>query len=408
MDVVQNSADTLHDTVRNRGDDKRLAFSDLLQEMEPAVRRIARKKAVRHPLLSEDDLFQEGLTALWRVWEIHCQSKPMEDLCRMGFRAVANRLTSVRRVIFKRGEQLINWVDFDGSFEYTGPDGVREAVDALAVREAIKAVNSTLSDMARTVLGEILDPGEQTIRAVRKLWINRAKTTTPWFRIEPLVYSAALGLPLPDVRKVLREIRREFVARLSPALDVGRFYQVGGSNNHSPKGGRTMDDKKEFVPNPADFDLPGETPARAPTPGKSPPKPEAPKTAAEKGDAKAKPVPKAKTAAKPASAVRTTGKKASGGVDKGKKKKVQPKPARTAKAAGEFRAGTKREKVWKFVQAKLSKKKTVKLDDFIEAFKATGKNERSARNSASLFSWKLIERGLIKRVGQGDFALARK
>lgn len=64
--------------------------------------------------------------------------------------------------------------------------------------------------------------------------------------------------------------------------------------------------------------------------------------------------------------------------------------------------------MWKFVQAKLSKKKTVKLDDFIEAFKATGKNERSARNSASLFSWKLIERGLIKRVGQGDFALARK
>lgn len=384
-----------------------LAFGDLLNQMAPAVRRIARKKAVRHPLLSEDDLFQEGLSALWRVWEIHCQSKPMEDLCRIGFRAVANRLTSVRRKVFTRGEHLINWVDLDGSLSYTGSDGLREAVDALFVREAIKAVDVTLSDIARTVLGEVLDPGEQTLKAVRKLWINRARTTTPWFRIEPLVYSSALGLPLPDVRKALREIRREFVARLSPALEVGRFYQVG-DNNSSLKGGTTMDQEKGLAPDPADFDLPGETPARAPVPGKTAPKPEPPKAAADKGHAKAEPAPKKKAAAKPATPVRGSDKKASGGVGKGKQKKVQPKPARAAKPAGTFRAGTKREKVWKSILAKLSKKKTVKLDDFIEAFKATGKPERSARNSASLFSWKMIERGLIKRVGQGDFALVKK
>ena len=46
-----------------------LAFGDLLNQMAPAVRRIARKKAVRHPLLSEDDLFQEGLQTPAGEWD---------------------------------------------------------------------------------------------------------------------------------------------------------------------------------------------------------------------------------------------------------------------------------------------------------------------------------------------------
>lgn len=413
MNVVLHQGDVLRDVRQHGSEIRPLAFGDLFQELAPAVRRIARKKAVRHPLLSEDDLFQEGLSALWRVWTIHCQSKPMEDLCKIGFRAVANRITSVRRRIFKRGEQLINWVDLDGSLDYTGSDGVREIIDGLFVREAIRAVDDTLSDIARAVLGEILEPGESTIRAVRKLWVNRAKMTTPWFRIEPLVYSSALGLPLPDVRKALREIRCEFVARLSPALDVGRYYKVG-TNNQPLKGGTTMNHEKGFAPDPADFDLPGETPARPPTPGKTT-ETAAPgdsgKTPKSKGNAKKTPASRAKTAASPDRSGAKTSAKASGGVDKGKGKKVQPKPAKPVKAvgkAGDFRAGTKREKVWKTIQAKLSKKKTVKLEDFTAAFQATGKNERSARNSASLFSWKLIERGMIRRVGNGDFALGKK
>lgn len=388
----------------------RPSFEDYLVEMSPAIQRVARKRSGNHPFLSQEDLFQEGMTALWRVWEVYCNRHPMDDLCKIGFVAARNQIASVRRRIFKSGESFINWVDIDGLLKYNDADGVKEVVDILFVRQAIRAADSILSGMAKMVLGEILTPSEKTIQAVRKLWINRQKINVPWFRVEPFVYSEALDVPLPDVRRALREIRRQFVVQLTTAQEAGRFYSVG---DNLTEGGDNMD-QKGFTPDPADFDLPGETVTRPPVT-----KPAAPPKAEGKGNSKEKSTEKstAKATAKPkaeakvkAKAKATTKAKVKATTKAKVKATTKPKAKEKTKAVarklGDFRPGTQAERVWNALLAKFAKTKSLKLNDIIEVYTKLGKKAGDARNSASLFSWDLVRKGLVKRVGSGD--LVRK
>ncbi len=146
--------------------------------------------------------------------------------------------------------------------------------------------------------------------------------------------------------------------------------------------------EKGFTPDPADFDLPGETVTRPPaTKPATPPKAEGKGNSKEKPTAKATAKPTAKATAKP-------------------KVKAKTKAKPVARKLGDFRPGTQADRVWKALQAKFAKTKSLKLNDIIEVYTKLGKKAGDARNSASLFSWDLVRKGLVKRVGSGD--LVRK
>ena len=164
--------------------------------------------------------------------------------------------------------------------------------------------------------------------------------------------------------------------------------------------------EKGFTPDPADFDLPGETVTRPPaTKPATPPKAEGKGNSKEKPTAKATAKPTAKATTKPKVKAKTKVKAKAKATTKPKvKAKTKAKPV--VRKLGDFRPGTQADRVWKALQAKFAKTKSLKLNDIIDVYTKLGKKAGDARNSASLFSWDLVRKGLVKRVGSGD--LVRK
>ena len=209
-----------------------------LARMTPLAGWAARRKAAPHPLLAQPDLFQDAMETLLRVWRQHYPKSP-EDLCRIGRVAVLRKLAAVRAHAYSRGEgEVTAWVDldqplYDGSglriSDLLGADGIEDVFFWFGLDE----LERTLDDLGRAVLGELLDPGERTLRAIRQVWRRRAgvrgKGGNWWAKYRAVVVARGLRVPPAAVGSALRRVRqgvREVFLTREP-LPEG-YREVGG------------------------------------------------------------------------------------------------------------------------------------------------------------------------------------
>lgn len=415
-----------------------LTFEEYLDRMispGTVLQRTIRKKVAAHPYLGEDDLLQDSLVALWQVWARHSKTKSVEDLCSMGFTAALRKVSSARKMAWARGEGLVNWVDLDATL-FDGNRKMEERVadplkhdERVFLRLAIQELDRVLSDVSKTVLGEILNPGTKTLQAVRRLWVNRESRNMPWYRVQAQVYAAGLGLTKKDIYRSLAEIRQKFGALQSMAnmsrvgLSIMRPTNDHENGNQTLEEVKRMDGGKQFVvPDPMDLE---EAPA-APVTAAAPPDLDLPPTAAKagkaevktegktKGKPKAKPEPKEK--AKPEPKTKPEKVKAEPKAKPAPKAKPEPKAKptkvkaekkpRAKKAAGDFREGSKRALVWNHLKSKHRPGQAFKLEAIQDAFaSATKMSKEKSKASGSMFCWNLVAKGLIRRTGKGQFTI---
>jgi hypothetical protein len=422
-----------------------MEFAEYLERMRPSLEGVARKHATSHPYLSADDLLQEALMWLWKVWGRHC-GKPDDDLCKIGFVGAMRRITRTRLRAFSRGEGGAGKVDVvvrsdDGSemdlFETLAADDAEQAFLGLALRE----LDGTLSEVSRQVLGEILAPGEATLRAVRSLWVQRKWKNINWRWIQPEVYAAALGLSAGEVKRSLKEIRENLtiLRRCPSSREFQEMLHRAEAFNLEREDG--MEGKKVFAPDPmdmgpvgpADLDLdvaeggaappeaaaapeaatgPGTDTAAAPkarrerkprAPKAAPPAPaaEAPTPAPTAAPEAAKSAPKRERKARTPKAVKPKVAKA-----KKEAKGKAPKAPKAAKTERKRATNGKRgsiEAVKAILEPKLKGSGTVTIKDIHTAMnKAAGRE--LVRSSVGRVIWNLEHKDkFIKRAGRGSY-----
>lgn len=453
VDLPRSSAPTLFDVQSGRGvqlgdlaeDEARplkggkmktVTFEQYLDRMGEPVKRAAWKRSHAHPYLGEDDLFQEALLALWTVWNKHRRKLPFEDLCKVGWRAAMRKMITQKDRANSRGERPSKHMDL------IGPPMIESLVfkdgrhtnrgnlsnndhEKVFIEFTLRAINKTLSDVGRSLLGEILQPGEETLRAVKELWTNRGYKHAPFWRIEPKIYAKSLGVPTEVIKGGLAEIRWKFEMYFKDAglPIVGKGKTI--------KEEEKMDREKDFVTDPLDFeaadpeepvegsqentvvDLDDGDPELSEVEegfGGGEPEPE-PEAKEEKPEEKAT-TPKKTPAPKKTVATQKVKPKPKAKPEAKAKPKAKSKAKivkRVAVKGDQFRAGTKRAKVWAILVKKLDAGKTLKAVHFAKAFEKVGRlPEGAGRSSGSLFAWNLLNLGLIKRSGRGEFVRAKR
>lgn len=157
-----------------------MTLNKYLEVLSPHVAELAKVKERAHPFLGRDDLHQEGLIALWETWERH-REKPFEELKRIGFKSAWYRMVTVYRTTIKLlpyiPEEKRGYND-DGEFWFMCLDFRRY-----------------LTDTARRVFDEMLNPSDQTLQSF--------ETLRRWSEI----YACNLRLTEYAVKKSVREIK---------------------------------------------------------------------------------------------------------------------------------------------------------------------------------------------------------
>ena len=316
-------------------------FETYSERMSPIVKHTASRRALSHPLLGYEDLVQEGLTALWRVWQEQRERLPFDQLCRVGTVAIRRRVrdvvcnahaphTCVSALCMERAEpasyaELSDW-------RAAGPDDTAAmAFVQIALREAAQV----LTELERDVLRDVLAPSARTVRALQTLWGQRAKRVVADPHVGDAAALATLyGVPVDEIEQALEHVQTVLAAVL-PERCAPPIYSFDSQKTQTAKSGEggTMAKKAGgAVGDP--FDAIGiEDDAEEPTRVKPA---RAVKAKAEK---KAKPAsnghdaPRVAKASKPEKAARVA------------KAPKPEKPARVAKAKAEKPARAKKEKV---------------------------------------------------------------
>ena len=226
----------------------RRTFDDYYAHMRPYATSIAhaRSRGQTHPYLSERDLLQEGLIALWKVWQKHHRRKPWDDLCRIGTRAIlCDVLNEIKRagsyhegaaVRISLDEPIPQRHGTTTLAEILPGEGVQDLMLEFAMREA----DAVLTETDRHIYRELLAPSARTVLAFRTAWSRR--------------------LDVPALAESLRLPRREVRRRLDRVRAV--VYQVVSANGYNsvdgdqPQQGAQMKDSVMERPEGPDFSPP--------------------------------------------------------------------------------------------------------------------------------------------------------
>jgi hypothetical protein len=312
--------------------------------MTPTVRWAARRYGrPGHPLLAPEELERDGIEALLTTWNAYYPRSP-DDLARLGRRAVLNKFAGVRSHAMSRGERdVAAWVDLDLPLireagedapklsEILGAEGIEDVFFWFGLDE----LDRSLDDVARAVLGELLDPGVKTLRAVRRAWKARAGRAGNWWAgCRAAALAAGAGVKGPEVTAALHRIRlatKKIFVGEPPGdryRDMRELMATRGGTTIN-RGDMSMGTEKGFIPDDpaAAFDLPepGAAPAAAKAEGK--------KAAGTKADGKATGTKK-KTGSKGGATVKKASNKTS--VKKAAAGKAAPKKAAASKGDGKL------------------------------------------------------------------------
>ena len=181
-----------------------LSLDEYFDRMRPWAARLASMPRRRHALLGRDDLMQEGLLALWEIWESH-HHLPPDELCRLGTTVMRRRMAGASGMAFRRGEKHATIVNVDDpSVILRGG----EPVDELLLRFGLHELERTLSGLDQAVFREVLAPGAKTLEAIRILWKTKRQGRRKWSKIRSLALANALGEPIETVQQAWRNIER--------------------------------------------------------------------------------------------------------------------------------------------------------------------------------------------------------
>ena len=280
-----------------------LDFESYVGVMRPWVRRITFKRARPHPFLSQDDLLQEAVLALWQVWQRYHRRKPQEELCRIGTKAIVDKMVDrVRLVPFIERK----WTRAPATVLGSLPD--QGGVDDMLLADAVDRLEVQLSPDARLVLREVFRPSVGTLGGIHT-WSGRDGMRWPIVRERALM--AAFGWPARRVRAAWGETARA----VNELLNSGSIRYTRRGTEPGPTPQREEPGHMETLPNVDEL-------------------PEA-------GEKATKPTPKAR----PKKAAATTAKKKERAVKPKKKegpKMVKTKKGKGKKVASKVKASAKR------------------------------------------------------------------
>lgn len=329
--------------------------------------REAHRQVRLRPQAQVEDLFQDAVEALLRVWDALHTRKPPTDLLRIGMATVRRRLRKKANSAHLR--QVFSVLSEDVGV--TTPSSVSD----LALWELV--VRHRLGGLVRCVLAAVRDPCLGLAAAV-----------------------SSMGGVYLLLREILRDKCRQAAAE-------------GGAMNRNTEG-------KAFVPDEQAEELgltvPGGAKEATPAPAGPAPRSAArgatrPKAAVKKASTSAG---KAQVGGKPKAAgegAARASEEARGKAKAGSKApKVAPKRVskapRVAKGGPRplFRPGSAREKVWAALKGNGSAK-AVTLDVLTKATASALKlSEKAARKQAGLFLWTFIRKGLLKHKARGEYS----
>jgi len=218
-------------------------FDGYVAHLHPVVRRLTVRRSARHPYLGSDDLMQEALLALWEVWETYRATLPTQDLYRIGYVAARHRLTDQRRRAFSFGEvtqqrvapedeKVLLYGGQDVSLRRQPPRPVwwtKECADFADLWGYFytREIGAVLSQSARIVLGELLNPGLRTLRAVACLWSSPQRSSRNWRSMRVPILMRSLRWGATRVCGALAEIKN-VVHAFFPVCPPGEPISLGG------------------------------------------------------------------------------------------------------------------------------------------------------------------------------------
>lgn len=192
-------------------------FEEYFSAVQPIARRIARKRARPHALLSAEDLTARALEVCLLVWQKYHATKPMGELLPISAQAVQRRLTQARMKALKLGEAEVIMVPLDAPANrrttatvgdtLRAPETSRD--DAPPIWPARRVViHSALGDDERVLLHELLSPSAATVAALRSIWGSEEQQRRHWNWATARAYVLAegLGWDPPRVRRAYRGI----------------------------------------------------------------------------------------------------------------------------------------------------------------------------------------------------------
>ena len=214
-----------------------MTWEEYLEKMRPWIRRLVGPRIRPHPYLGRDDLMQEGLTALWETWQKFRESKPDDDLCRLGTTIMRRRMADVSQHSQQRGEMSSREIRLDHPMKVRGVSGpsnirieddwssegkhvmravssARDGVDTALLGRKMTDLDAELTGtLAQRILREVLAPGDRTVETVRRLWGTSSQR--PWAVIRTAALADGLGCSAEEVRDAWRVVEarvRELLA----------------------------------------------------------------------------------------------------------------------------------------------------------------------------------------------------
>jgi hypothetical protein len=188
-------------------------FEEYVNSMEVWRHRVVRGHTQAHPFLAKDDLLQEGLIALWVIYERYNTRLPAQELQRLGTSHMKLEVLCQRTRAGRfgaSGTQRVSLTAREGrpSIQLPGADGTEEMYYAFRVAEIERVLTTTEIQ----VLKEVLEPGVRTLAALRAL--HRRARGDP----HVAALAQATALPVGTVQSALARIRR-----------VARYTLQGGN-----------------------------------------------------------------------------------------------------------------------------------------------------------------------------------
>jgi len=208
-------------------------FEEYLEALRPCIKQwVVRqvgvnfqdKEKMRHPFLSWADLEQECALKLWKVYEQHRESKPWQDLCRIGGAAIRGCILDVIDRTLVRGQAGASVVSLanlladksDLEVELSFEDDLIDGTAATPEQETEAAEQATriaalLEADERLIFRELIAMSNRTLEIFENIrrTANRAKPTNI-VRVEAI--ATALEVPVKAVFAVaakLRDLGRE-------------------------------------------------------------------------------------------------------------------------------------------------------------------------------------------------------
>lgn len=203
-------------------------FEQYFSAVQPIAKRIARKRARPHALLSAEDLTARALEVCLLMWQKYHATKPLSELLPISAQAVQRRLTQARMKALKLGEAEVILVPLDAPLNRRTTVTVGETLRAPERRGGDDApplwparrvvIHRPLSDDERELLRELLSPSTATVDALRSIWGSEEQQRRHWNWATARAYVLARGLGWdpPRVRRAYRGVcertRVEFYA----------------------------------------------------------------------------------------------------------------------------------------------------------------------------------------------------